>query len=297
LPISLELRHLRYFLAVADELHFGRAAQRVHIAQPALSQQIQKLEAEVGTTLFDRNRREVRLSPAGVAFRPFAERALADASAGAEAARRAAAGEIGHLTVGFIETAASSVIPGAVRRFRTDRPDVGLTLRELGVGVQLEGLHNGRLDVAIVRPPIDSEDLSLEQIADEGLVAAVPSTHPLAGRKRVTARAVADQPLVALTREMVPGLYDQVLALRQEEGGVGAIAQEATSIQAVLGLVAAGLGVAIMPASVRSLSREGVEFVSIQSAHRSTMVAAWRRDDASPLVPAFLRAARSAARR
>jgi DNA-binding transcriptional LysR family regulator len=237
----------------------------------------------------------VKLSPAGLALRPFAERALADASAGAEAARRAAAGEIGHLTIGFIETAASTVIPEAVRRFQVDRPDAGLTLRELSVDVQLEGLRSGRLDVAIVRPPIDGEDLALEQLVVEGLVAAVPATHPLAARKRVTARALADEPLVALAREMVPGLYDQVLALRREGGGAGVIAQEATSIQAVLGLVAAGLGVAIMPASVRSLSREGIEFVSIHSAHRSTMAAVLRRDDDSPLVLAFLRAARPAA--
>lgn len=219
---------------------------------------------------------------------------MGEAASGAEAARRAAAGEIGHLTIGFIETAASTVVPLAVRQFRGDRPDVGLTLRELSVGAQIEGLHAGRLDVAIVRPPIDGVGLALEEIADEGLVAAVSSGHHLSARQRITARTVAKEPLVALAREVVPGLYDQVLALRQEGGGVGAIAQEATSIQAVLGLVAAELGVAVLPASVRSLSRDGVEFVPIQSAHRSTMVAA-RRADAAPLVMAFVAAAKSAA--
>lgn len=293
--MTIELRHLRYFLAVADELHFGRAAERVHIAQPALSQQIQRLETEVGERLFHRTRREVRLSPAGAALRPYAERAVSEAAAGAEAARRAAAGEVGHLRIGFIEAAASTVVPRAVRAFRQQRPDVGLTLRELGVGVQLEDLRRGRIDVAIVRPPVDGENLALEQIADEGLVAAVPSAHHLAGRTRVRPRTVADEPLIALAREVVPGLYDQILALRQEVGGVGVIAQEATSIQAVLGLVAAELGVAILPASVRSLSRDGVEFVPIQTAHRSTMIAGRRRTDTSPLVMAFLAAAKSAA--
>lgn len=293
--ISIELRHLRYFLAVSEELHFGRAAQGLHIAQPALSQQIKKLEAEVGVELFQRSRRTVSLSPAGEALRPYAARAVDEAAAGAEAARRAAAGELGHLTIGFIETAASTVVPRAVRRFSAERPDVGLTLRELSVGTQLEQLRAGRLDVGIVRPPVDSEGLALEQIADEGLVAAVPTTHALAGRQRLSTRTVADQSLIALAREVVPGLYDQILALRQEVGGTGLIAQEATSIQAVLGLVAAGLGVAILPASVRSLSREGVEFASIRSAQRSTMLAARRQADTSPLVLAFVAAARSAA--
>jgi DNA-binding transcriptional LysR family regulator len=294
LPISVELRHLRYFLALADELHFGRTAQQLHIAQPALSQQIQKLEREIGTELFLRNRREVRLSPAGAALRPHAERAIREAGTGAEAARRAAAGEIGQLTVGFIETAASSLVPQAVRRFQAERPDVGLTLRELSVGAQVEGLQAGWLDIAIMRPPIEGQGLALEQIADEGLVAAVPSAHELAGRSRVGAAAVAREPLIALSREVVPGLYDQVLGLRQEQGG-GPIAQEATSIQAVLGLVAAGLGIAIMPASVRGLSREGVGFVSIRTNHRSTILAARRENDNSPLVLAFLDAARRAA--
>jgi len=293
--MSVELRHLRYFLAVADELHFGRAAKRVHIAQPALSQQIQRLEAEIGTKVFFRTRREVQLSPAGMALRPFAERALAEVSEGLEAASRAAAGEIGHLTIGFIETAATTVIPQAVRRFRTQRPDAGLTLRELGVGVQLEDLRSKRLDIAIVRPPFETEGLVLEEIADEGLVAAVPAGHELAGRRSADATTVSNEPLVALAREVVPGLYDQVLALRQQAGGTGVIAQEATSIQAVLGLVAAEFGVAIFPTSVRSLSRDGVEFVPIRSAQRSTMVAARRGDDDSPLVAAFIAAAVSTA--
>ena len=293
--MTVELRHLRYFLALAGELHFGRAAQQLHIAQPALSQQIQKLEREIGTQLFVRTRREVQLSPAGAALRPHAERAIREAAAGAEAARRTAAGEIGQLTVGFIETAASSLVPQAVRRFQAERPDVGLTLRELGVSSQIEGLRAGWLDIAIMRPPIEDQGLVVEQIVDEGLVAAVPSAHDLARRSRVGAAAVAREPLIALSREVVPGLYDQVLGLRQEHGG-GPIAQEATSIQAVLGLVAAGLGIAIMPASVRGLSREGVSFVAIQTDQRSTMVAARREEDSSPLVLAFLDAARMAAR-
>ncbi len=293
--MSVELRHLRYFLAVADELHFGRAADRVHIAQPAISQQIQRLEAEIGTELFHRNRREVRIAPAGAALRGYAQRAIDEVEAGVEAARRAARGEIGSLTVGFLETAASTIVPLAVRQFRAARPDVDLTLRELGVGAQIEDLQAGRLDVGIVRPPADADDLVFERIIDEELIAAVPSRHPLAARDRISARTVVDQPLVLLAREVVPGLYDQVLAIRQEQSGTGTIAQEATSIQAVLGLVSADLGISVLPASVRSLSRDGVEFVAIRSPHRSPLLTARRRDDDSPLVEAFLAAARAAA--
>ncbi|HEX2387653.1 MAG TPA: LysR family transcriptional regulator [Solirubrobacterales bacterium] len=293
--MNVELRHLRYFLAVADELHFGRAAERVHVAQPAISQQIRRLEAEIGTELFHRNRREVRLAPAGEALRDYAVRAIDEVNDGVEAARRAARGEIGNLTVGFLETAASTIVPRAVRQFRAARPDVNLTLRELGVGAQIDDLQAGRLDVGIIRPPADADDLVFERIIDEELIAAVPSGHPLAARDQITARTVVDQPLVLLSREVVPGLYDQVLAIRQEESGSGAIAQEATSIQAVLGLVSAELGISVMPASVRSLSREGVEFVAIRSAHRSALLTARRRDDDSPVVEAFLAAARAAA--
>jgi len=290
--MKIELRHLRYFLAVADELHFGRAAGRIGIAQPALSQQIRRLESEVGAELFHRSTREVRLSAAGDALRPHALRALDDVARGADAAVRASRGEIGSLTVGFIETASSAFVPAAVRRFRADRPGATLTLRELSVDAQIEGLRSGNLDVAIVRPPIDSADLLVEVVGEEGLLVAVPAGHPLARRQRLSARDLLEEPLVALSRETVPGLYDQVISLFGERGGAARVTQEATSIQAVLGLVAAELGVALLPASVRSLNRDGVAFVTLAPSPRSTMLMICRRDDSSPLVAAFRDAAR-----
>ncbi|HET6830665.1 MAG TPA: LysR family transcriptional regulator [Solirubrobacterales bacterium] len=293
--MDVGLRHLRYFLAVADELHFGRAAERVRVAQPAVSQQIQRLEQAIGTRLFERNRREVRLTPAGETLRVYAQRAVDDVELGIRAAQRAAAGEIGHLTVGFLETAASTIVPQAVRRFQAAHPDVELTLRELGVGAQIDGLESSRLDVGFLRPPVESGGLVFEKLIDEDLVAAVPSGHPLAGRDSVVARTIAGEPLVLLAREVVPGLYDQVLAFSQEAAGAGNIAQEATSIQAVLGLVAAGLGIAVLPASVRSLSRVGVDFVAIRSRHRSPLYIARRRGDERALVARFIAAARAAA--
>lgn len=293
--MTVELRHLRYFLAVAEHLHFGRAAARLQIAQPALSQQIRKLEGEIGVELFHRTKREVQLSAAGLALRSFARQALGDVAAGVEAARRAARGEIGSLTVGFIESAASTIVPVAVRAFRAAHPDVGLTLRELGVDPQIEGLRAGTLDVGIVRAPVVADDLRLERVLDEGLVIAAPAGHPLAARRRIAPRTVAGQPLVLLAREVVPGLYDQIIALHEEQGTAAALAQEATSIQAVLGLVAAGLGVSLLPASVRSLDRAGVVFITLAPSPRTSMLVASRRGDRSPLMPAFVAAARKAA--
>ncbi|KAA0265259.1 MAG: LysR family transcriptional regulator [Acidobacteria bacterium] len=260
-----------------------------------MSQQIQRLERSIGTRLFERNRREVRLTAAGEALRPYALRALADVEDGIRAAQRAAAGETGHLTVGFLEAAASTIVPEAVREFQAAYPDVELTLRELGVGAQVGGLESGRLDVGLLRPPFEGAGLVFEKLVDEELVAAVPSGHRLAGRDSLAARTIAGEPLVLLAREVVPGLHDQVLALCREADGAGRVAQEATSIQAVLGLVAAGLGIAVLPASVRSLSRAGVGFVAIRSRHRSPLYIARRRDDDSLLVARFAAAAREAA--
>jgi DNA-binding transcriptional LysR family regulator len=293
--MNVDVRHLRYFLAVAEELHFGRAAAKLQIAQPALSQQIRKLEAEIGVELFHRTKRHVELSAAGEAMVPPARHALGGVAAAIDAARRAARGEIGTLTVGFIESAANAVIPGAVGRFRADHPQVGLTLRELGVDAQLHGLRSGDLDVGIVRSPVEADKLLLEPVLEEGLIVVLPEAHPLAARRRIAPQALANEPLVLLSREVVPGLYDQVIALHQRYGMVARIAQEASSIQAVLGLVAAGLGVALLPASVRSLDRTGITFRSLVPSPRSSMLAASRQDDRAPLTKAFIAAAKSAA--
>jgi DNA-binding transcriptional LysR family regulator len=290
--MTVELRHFRYFLAVAEELHFGRAASRLQIAQPALSQQIQKLEREIGVTLFHRTKRQVELSAAGQAMLRPARQALVEAEAAVEEAQRAARGETGHLRIGFVESAAMTFVPRAVGRFSADHPEVGLSLSELSVDAQVDGLRSGLLDIGILRLPTATEGLALAALGDEGLVVAVPDSHPLAGRKRVGARALAGEPLILLARTMVPGLHDQVITLLQRHGGAN-IAQEATSIQAVLGLVAAGLGVSLLPASVTSLTRRGISFATLAESPRSTMQMAWRESDRSPLTAAFLEAARA----
>jgi DNA-binding transcriptional LysR family regulator len=288
--MNVELRQLRYFVTVADELHFSRSAERLHIAQPALSQQIRKLENEIGVSLFHRTKRRVELSAAGEAMLRPARQAIAEAERAVDVARRADRGEVGHLTIGFVESAAMDLVPRAVRRFRLERPRVDVSLRELAVEAQIDGLRSGVLDVGILRQPADTAGLELATVAEEGLVVVTADAHPLAKRRRVSAPSLVDEPLVLLSREMVPGLYDQIVALQHKHGGAN-IAQEATSIQAVLGLVAAGLGISLLPASVKSLAREGVSFVDLSVSPRSRIEVAWRESDRSPLTAAFIRAA------
>jgi DNA-binding transcriptional LysR family regulator len=294
--MKVELRHLRYFLAVAEELHFGRAAASLGIAQPPLSQQIRKLEEAIGAELFHRSKRRVELSPAGEAMVPFAQRALADASAGIEAARRAARGEIGTLSVGFIESAARTLVPSAVWRFRAAHPDVNLRLRELGVEDQLAGLRARSLDIAIVRPPVDGEGLLFERLLEERLVVVVAESHRFAARSRVAPRSLDGEPLVLLARETVPGLHDQVISLFERNRLSARIAQEATSIQAVLGLVAAGLGVSLLPSSIFGADQAGLAVVSLAPSPRLSLLAAVREGDRSPLVRDFLAAMKESAK-
>jgi DNA-binding transcriptional LysR family regulator len=294
--MKVELRHLRYFLAVAEELHFGRAAASLGIAQPPLSQQIRKLEEAIGVELFDRSKRRVELSPAGEAMVPFARRALADASAGIEAARRAARGEIGTLSVGFIESAARTLVPGAVRGFRAAHPEVGLRLRELGVEDQLARLRARSLDIAIVRPPVDGEGLQLEQLLEERLVVVAAESHRFASRSRIAPRSLDGEPLVLLARETVPGLHDQVISLLERNRLSARIAQEATSIQAVLGLVAAGLGVSLLPSSIFGADQAGLAVISLAPSPRLSLLAALREGDRTPLVRDFLAAMKGSAK-
>jgi DNA-binding transcriptional LysR family regulator len=290
--MNVELRHLRYFLAVAEELHFGRAAERLGIAQPPLSQQIRKLEEEIGAQLFHRSTRRVALSPAGEAMLPFARQALVDVSAGIEVARRGARGETGTLTVGFIGTAARTVLPGAVRHFRAAHPEVNLTLRELAVDDQVARLRSEELDIAIVRPPVDGQDLLLKLLFEERLIVAVAESHRFAAKHRLAPRTLEGEPLVLLAREIVPGLHDQVIALFEKQRMTAWIAQEATSIQAVLGLVSGGLGISLLPGSVSHWGRTGLAFVSLAPSPRLPMLVASRKGDRSPLTRNFLTALR-----
>jgi DNA-binding transcriptional LysR family regulator len=292
----MELRHLRYFLAVAEELHFSRAATRLHMAQPPLSQQIRKLEQALGVELVHRTNRRVELSEAGRAILPEVRRTFEAVQRVAEGARSAAAGESGVVNVGFVGSAANSVLPVAVARFRRRYPGVALTLRELSVSEQSAELAAEQLDCAFVRPPVDPAGMRLVRLVEEPLTCAVPAEHPVARQRRVSVGRLGSEPLVVLARTAVPAVHDAVLSAFETAGIVPMIAQGAESIQAVLALVAAGLGVSLLPASTAALGRDGVRFVPLTASPRLTLMLATREDNPSQPLMRFVEVTRKVAR-
>jgi DNA-binding transcriptional LysR family regulator len=285
---AMELRHLRYFVAVAEELHFRRAAERLHMSQPPLSQQIRRLEEEVGATLLVRNQRRVELTAAGQAYLARSRDILAAVEDAAREARRVQRGEVGRLDVGFVGSAMYSVVPEVLRAFRERFPDVGLRLRELGTTEQLRRLEDGRLDVGFLRPPGPRPGLSIETVLLEPVVAALPEHHPLAAAPEVRVEDLAAAPLVLMTRAGAPGLRD---ALTRLTDGLAedAIVQEVTEMQTLVGLVAAGVGVSLVPQSLRALARAGVVYRDLTGDVPTVRLsAAWRSGDDSPVLAAFL---------
>ncbi len=296
----MELRHLRYFLAVAEELHFGRAARRLNLSQPPLSQQIRDLEAELGAALFTRSRRRVELTPAGEALLPEARDILARAGAAADLVRRVAEGRAGRLALGFMGPAMEGVLPRAVARFRADRPEVVLDLRELGTPAQVEALAQGRIAVGAIRvfgdPPPGLETLAL---ADEPYVLAVSEGHALAGMRRVPLRRLAGERLVFFPRKDFPSLHDAILGSLAKAGGAPQVVLEATAKRTILALVAAGAGLGLVPASTPGASEGGTPGVRLvplgPGLPRVDIRLAWRAGDPDPLVAAFADCVRSLA--
>src|SRR5829696_8369374 len=231
----MELRHLRYFVVVAEELHFGRAAERLHIAQPPLSRQIRDLERELGTPLFERVPRGVELTAAGRAFLPEARLTLAQAERAQRTAQRAARGESGRLRVGFVEAATySGILPEVLGFFRMHLPNIGLSLFEMDALQQAEALHDGRIDLGILHSaPADAERwLRAEPVYADPLVAAVPDTHRVAPnasprRRRIALDELAADPFVLFPRPTAPVLYDDVIARCRAAGFSPRVAQEA----------------------------------------------------------------------
>ncbi|MCQ4346337.1 LysR substrate-binding domain-containing protein [Pseudomonas stutzeri] len=287
----MELRHLRYFVAVAEELHFGRAAARLGISQPPLSQQIQALEEELGVCLFERTNRRVALSTVGELFLPEARAVLAQLDRAVDVARRARQGELGELKVGFTSSAPfTSTIPRAIQAFRLACPQVHLDLRELSSRRVAEAVAAGLLQVGMLRPldPLPAGLEALELFA-EPLVAVLPAGHPLAGRADGIALAeLAGEAFVFFPRSFGTGLYDQLLELARGAGFAPRIVQEASEAMTLIGLVATGLGVTVLPASFDRMRIDGVVCRTLRDPAASTAVWLVRRaGDASPLVQRF----------
>jgi DNA-binding transcriptional LysR family regulator len=291
--MNIEFRQLRYFVAVAEEMHFGRAAARLHMTQPPLSQTIQALEAALGTPLFYRTKRSVSLTPAGAALLPEARRLLLQTEILPDLARRAASGESGRLSLAFVSTADYSVLPPFLREFREHYPQVQIDLREATSDVQLEELAQGRIDAGLVIPPLPDKakaPLDYVPVLSEPLILAAPTgTKALRGKGAIALGSVSDMPLIIFPRRIAPAFHDAILACFHDAGLTPRIGQEAIQMQTIVGLVSAGMGIALVPQSVSNLKRPGVEYKAL--AGKSPLVEtglAWRRDNASPVLRAFL---------
>lgn len=289
----LELRHLRYFVAVAVGLHFGRAAETLHMAQPPLSQAIQQLEAIVGVRLLERTRRRVALTDSGAVFLEEARRTLRAAEQAVGAARQAGRGQLGRLEIGFVGSAPFNVLPGILRTFREEYPGVSLALHELATAAQAQALLERRIDVGFVRPPLEVAGIVLEGILREPLVAALPEGHRLARRARVPIAALAGEPFIIFPRRVAQGLYDQITGLCRKAGFEPDVAQEAPQMQTIVGLVGAGLGIALVPESVQIIHGTGVVYRPLRPAGPPVELAvARRRGDEAAVVRNFMQVVR-----
>lgn len=279
----MELRHLRYFVAVAEELNFTRAAERLHIAQPPLSQQIRQFEDEIGARLFDRDRRSVQLTPAGEAILAEARGLLAQANRIPAVARRASQAVGGTLSVGFSSAAAHTVLPGAVRAFRSKAPHVKLELHEMSTERQMESLRDASIDIGFVRLPLENPPASLmvQPIFREPLIAAIPKGHALSRSRFHAAKDLADTPFVRFPRHVAPGLFDQIDRICRRAGFNPNVVQEALEIQTVIALVAAGAGIAIVPESVRKLGWRQIVYRRLPHRETTEMGVAYERENRS----------------
>jgi DNA-binding transcriptional LysR family regulator len=278
-----DLRQLRHFIAVAGQLHFGRAAAALHISQPPLSRSIRDLEARLGVTLLARTRRKVELTPEGARFLEDASRLLAQLERAVLEVGSMAAGHGGKLRLGFVSLADFGVLPALLKAYKSARPGVALALREMLSPDQATALAAGELDFGLLLPPVAGADLEHVVIQRERFVAALPSRHRLArpgGRNagRLAVRDLASEGFVMAPRDIAPGLHDIVAALTGRAGFAPRVAQEAIQMQTVVSLVSSGLGVALVPASVANLGRRGVVYREIADAHpKLDLWLAWRR--------------------
>lgn len=290
---SMELRHLRYFVAVAEELHFGRAAERSFVAQPTLSQQIKAFEDEVGARLFDRSRRGVALTDVGAVLLPHARRVLDEAARAEAAVRAAAQGRAGTLRIGYEAPVMRDGLAESVRAFRADVPDATLDFWEAGSREQTDAVREGRADVGLVLLPVDERGVEVRSLGAAPTVVVVPEGHRLAGRETVALAELAGEPQVAWAREPAPEVYDAYLRASQSVGFVPTVVQEVHHAESLFGLVAAGVGIGTVHAARVQPGYPGVAYVRLVEPELMIETGlVWRRGDESPLLARFLEAAR-----
>ena len=294
-PAPIELRLWRQFLAVAEELHFGRAATRLHITQPPLTQAIALLEGRLGVRLFDRTKRVVKLTPAGAALVPEVRELLARAAMLPAHARAAERGQIGRLRLGFVSTVGFGLLPRWIRAFRAQHGDVAFELLEATGDVQMAAFERGDIDAGFIihSPGFAPAGMQHLRVAREAMVAAMPQQHPLARARPLRVEAVLAEPLVIFPRRIAASLHDAVFGLYHAHGRVPRVAQEAIQMQTIVNLVAAGLGVAWVPDSVREFQRAGVVYRALSGAQAQRVPACetslvWRGTEIPPVLERFI---------
>ena len=285
----MELRHLRYFVTVAEELHFGRAAVRLFISQPPLSQQIQQLEREIGVPLLFRTSRRVQLTPAGEIFLRDSRRLLADAAQAVQSARRAARGETGWLGIGFAASATYNLLPAVLHDFRASFPSIELSLVELNAAEQAAALHDRSIHVGFARPPVLDPAFFVDSVLREPYVAALPQAHSLAAKSKVSLPELAPEPFISFPELPSPSYAGAVREACESAGFTPLVVQEVREMQTAISLVVAGLGIALLPASAANLHRAGLVLLPLEEPAPQTELAVLvRRNDPSPVLENFL---------
>ena len=278
----MKLQQLRYFVAVAEELHFGRAAQRENVSQPPLSYQIKKLEQELDLELFHRTKRRVTLSEAGKALLPNARNILKDLNIAAETAKQAHRGEFGKLTIGFVHSAAFEYLPTLIGPFRRAYPEVELTLKEMTVSEQNSALTQKTIDIGIIRPPVMVKGITGFKVVSEPFVLAVPIGHPLSRQESVNLVDLSDEDFVFSPRHPSPAFHQQRLTMCSEAGFMPRIVVVSNTNHTAIGLVGTGAGIAIVPNCVRCIRLPSVKFVDLMGTnHKAELTMVYSKHDLS----------------
>lgn len=281
----MELRRLRYFIAVAEERSFSRAAERLDIAQPPLSQQIRRLEAELGFPLFERTTKGVRLTRAGEALLSGARTVLRAAEDARKAAEDAHRGVAGRLSIGYINSAAYDILPRLLRSLGRAHPEIHVDVREMAIADQIDALVDGRVDVGILRPPVDDTRLASVRLVEEPFVVVLPAGHPLASEPLLDLRALEGEVLVGYPRGHPAGFRERIDAALRSAGVTPQVVQEATHVHSLCGLVAGGVGLSVVPMSARGLAIDGVRCVPLRKPElRAEVWLAWSHRAVPPQV-------------
>ncbi|WP_404356435.1 LysR family transcriptional regulator [Cytobacillus firmus] len=286
---TVEFRQLKYFIAVAEELHFTKAAERLKMAQPPLSQQIKSLEEELGVPLFLRSRRHVELTEAGQAFLKNAYAILKNLDDAREEAIRIHNGEYGQLIVGFTGSVTFDLLPNIIRLFRERNPFVNIVLKQLTTSEQVKALHQKKIHVGLLVSPVDSSLLSIEKIREETFVAVVSADHPLADSEaKLNAESLAKYPFITTPRSTGPAFYDAAISFFHNAGYSPNISQEAHELHTIVSLVSFGMGVALLPRSFQAINHPRVVYKELNDPFTINISLAYIKEGNSPQLDSFL---------